>query len=99
MFTRRSLLQGAALIAVVGAVRPTFAADAPVPIVFVHGDSDQAAIWQTAIWRFESNGYPRDRLFAISLLIRRHATTTLWRSPIAPRRRINCANLRLSSIA
>ena len=24
------------------------------------------AIWQTAIWRFESNGYPRDRLFAIN---------------------------------
>jgi pimeloyl-ACP methyl ester carboxylesterase len=34
--------------------------------VFVHGDSDQAAIWQTAIWRFESNRYPRDRLFAIN---------------------------------
>ena len=26
----------------------------------------QPAIWQTTIWRFESNGYPRDRLFAIS---------------------------------
>ncbi len=37
-----------------------------VPIVFVHGDSDAAGIWQTAIWRFESNGYPRDRLFAIN---------------------------------
>jgi pimeloyl-ACP methyl ester carboxylesterase len=66
MFTRRSLLRGAAFVAVAGAVRPSFATDAPVPIVFVHGDSDQAAIWQTAIWRFESNGYPRDRLFAIS---------------------------------
>jgi pimeloyl-ACP methyl ester carboxylesterase len=65
MLTRRSLLRGAAFIVVAGALRPSFAADAPVPIVFVHGDSDQAAIWQTAIWRFESNGYPRDRLFAI----------------------------------
>ncbi len=32
----------------------------------MHGDSDQAAIWQTVIWRFESNDYPRDRLFAIN---------------------------------
>ena len=34
--------------------------------MFVHGDSDLAATWETQIWRFESNGYPRDRLFAIS---------------------------------
>ena len=32
----------------------------------MHGDSDLAATWETQIWRFESNGYPRDRLFAIS---------------------------------
>lgn len=37
------------------------------PIVFVHGDSDTAALWQTQIWRFESNGYPRDKLIAIDL--------------------------------
>jgi pimeloyl-ACP methyl ester carboxylesterase len=42
------------------------AEDTPEPIVFVHGDSDLAATWETVIWRFESNGYPRDRLFAIS---------------------------------
>ena len=47
--------------------RTAFAQDqSAVPIVFVHGDSDAAAIWQTQIWRFESNGYPRNRLFAIS---------------------------------
>ena len=34
------------------------------PIVFVHGNGDSAALWQTTIWRFESNGWPRDRLFA-----------------------------------
>jgi pimeloyl-ACP methyl ester carboxylesterase len=46
---------------------PPFAQDEPpIPIVFVHGDSDLAATWETQIWRFESNGYPRDRLFAIS---------------------------------
>jgi len=35
--------------------------------VFVHGNGDTAALWQATIWRFESNGYPRDRLFAIDL--------------------------------
>ena len=35
------------------------------PIVFVHGNGDTAALWQTTLWRFESNGWPRDRLHAI----------------------------------
>ncbi|RZL87948.1 MAG: twin-arginine translocation pathway signal [Variovorax sp.] len=35
------------------------------PIVFMHGNGDSAALWQTTIWRFESNGWPRDRLFAV----------------------------------
>ena len=35
------------------------------PIVFVHGNGDTAALWHTTVWRFESNGWPRDRLFAI----------------------------------
>jgi triacylglycerol lipase len=35
------------------------------PIVFVHGNGDNASIWQTTIWRFESNGWPRNRLFAV----------------------------------
>ncbi len=37
------------------------------PIVFVHGNGDSAALWQTTIWRFESNGWPRDRLHAIDV--------------------------------
>lgn len=37
------------------------------PIVFVHGNGDTAALWHTTIWRFESNGWPRDRLHAIDL--------------------------------
>ena len=37
------------------------------PIVFVHGNGDSAALWQTTAWRFESNGWPRDRLFAIDM--------------------------------
>lgn len=43
------------------------AAAAPVPIVFVHGNGDHAGLWDNTIWRFESNGYPRDRLFAVDL--------------------------------
>ncbi|MBP8148864.1 MAG: twin-arginine translocation pathway signal, partial [Limnohabitans sp.] len=27
----------------------------PVPIVFVHGNGDSANLWQTTLWRFESN--------------------------------------------
>jgi pimeloyl-ACP methyl ester carboxylesterase len=39
-------------------------ADRP-PIVFMHGNGDSSALWQTTIWRFESNGWPRERLFAL----------------------------------
>jgi hypothetical protein len=35
------------------------------PIVFVHGNGDTAALWLTTVWRFESNGWPRERLHAI----------------------------------
>lgn len=37
------------------------------PVVFVHGNGDSAALWQTTLWRFESNGWPRDRLHAINV--------------------------------
>ena len=40
---------------------------APPPIVFVHGNGDTAALWTTTLWRFESNGWPRDRLHAIDV--------------------------------
>jgi pimeloyl-ACP methyl ester carboxylesterase len=36
------------------------------PILFVHGNGDHAALWITTLWRMESNGVPRDRLFAIN---------------------------------
>ena len=35
------------------------------PVVFVHGNGDDASKWVPIIWLFESNGYPADRLFAI----------------------------------
>ncbi len=37
------------------------------PIVFVHGNGDTAALWHTTLWRFESNGWPAERLHAIDL--------------------------------
>jgi pimeloyl-ACP methyl ester carboxylesterase len=37
------------------------------PIVFVHGNGDSAALWQTTVWRFESNGWPTSRLQAIDI--------------------------------
>ncbi|HWU65067.1 MAG TPA: alpha/beta fold hydrolase [Ensifer sp.] len=37
------------------------------PIVFVHGNGDTAALWMTQFWRFESNGYPEDHLFAVDI--------------------------------
>jgi triacylglycerol lipase len=43
------------------------AGDAPPPIVFVHGNGDSASVWQTILWRFESNGWPRERLYAIDM--------------------------------
>jgi len=41
------------------------AAEIP-PILFVHGNGDHAAIWITSLWRMESNGVPRERMFAIN---------------------------------
>jgi triacylglycerol lipase len=54
-----SLLLGACATAPQSASQP--------PIVFVHGNGDSASIWQTTVWRFESNGWPRERLHAIDL--------------------------------
>lgn len=65
MHTRRSLILGTlatTMLAACTSVPPS--KDRP-PIVFMHGNGDSAALWQTTIWRFESNGWPRDRLFAI----------------------------------
>ncbi len=42
-------------------------AQTPPPIIFVHGNGDTAGLWITTFWRFEANGYPKDRLFAIDL--------------------------------
>jgi triacylglycerol lipase len=36
-----------------------------IPIIFVHGNGDDAAKWIGIIWLFESNNYPPDKLFSI----------------------------------
>ena len=67
MLNRRRMMQGTAALALAGLSGVALGQDQPaIPIVFVHGDSDAAAIWQTIFWRFESNDYPRNRLFAIN---------------------------------
>jgi triacylglycerol lipase len=66
----RSLaLIGAALALGACATSPAATSPAPhtPPIVFVHGNGDTAALWLTTLWRFESNGWPRERLHAIDL--------------------------------
>lgn len=49
------------------ATQTAVAQAAPTPVIFVHGNGDHAGLWDNTIWRFESNGYPRERLFAIDL--------------------------------
>ncbi len=70
---RRGLLAtGAALVAgVAGAqeLRDRPAGQEVAPILFVHGAGDSAAMWMPTIWRFESNYYPRARLFAIDMRV------------------------------
>ena len=71
MHTRRTVLISG-LATVITATMLTACATAPSPslserppVVFMHGNGDSAALWQTTIWRLESNGWPRDRLFAV----------------------------------
>ena len=63
--TRRWLLALAGALLAACAAAPS-SPEMP-PIVFVYGNGDQAALWQATLWRFESNGWPRDRLHAIEL--------------------------------
>ena len=66
MLTRRRLLQGAAFVAV-GVGRTTELRRRRNRSDRLHPWRQRsAATWLTTIWRFESNGYPREKLFAIS---------------------------------
>jgi hypothetical protein len=70
--SRRTLLKGAGALPLAAGsfgfgafAQVSPAADMP-PILFVHGNSDHAALWIATMWRMESNGVPRDRMFAIN---------------------------------
>src|SRR5665213_3151698 len=74
--SRRAILKGASALPL-AAGSFSFAANAQTPtatapagevppILFVHGNGDHAALWITTLWRMESNGVPRDRMFAIN---------------------------------
>ena len=63
---RAFLLSGAFGVASLRAGPSLAQAGGPPPILFVHGNGDHAALWQTVVWRFESNGYPADRLVAFN---------------------------------
>lgn len=68
---RQSIIVLTALSTVLAAAAntadPARAQETLLPIVFVHGNRDTAGLWITTLWRFESNGYPRDLLHAIDL--------------------------------
>ena len=65
--TRRRQLLGSAAAALLAGCASRGRAAAPPPIVFVHGNGDSAALWTTTLWRFESNGWPRERLHALDM--------------------------------
>jgi pimeloyl-ACP methyl ester carboxylesterase len=74
--SRRSILKVASVLPLAASNfgRRAFAQNAPEasaaaeipPMLFVHGNGDQAPVWITTFWRMESNGIPRGRLFAIN---------------------------------
>ncbi len=67
MTNRRNLLALVASSVLLGACATAPQGASQPPIVFVHGNGDSASIWQSTVWRFESNGWPRERLLAIDL--------------------------------
>jgi pimeloyl-ACP methyl ester carboxylesterase len=66
VLNRRDFIGGVAALSALPVPNAIGQAATEVPILFVHGNGDQASIWLTTLWRFESNGYRRDRLHAIN---------------------------------
>jgi pimeloyl-ACP methyl ester carboxylesterase len=64
--SRRAMIAGGAftLLPVVSAFAQPESAP---PLVFVHGSGDSAAVWMTQLWRLETLGFPREKLFALNL--------------------------------
>lgn len=64
---RRGLLAAFALALAACAGLPGGDTPPRPPILFIHGNGDHAALWTTTLWRFESHGWPRERMQAIDL--------------------------------
>ena len=74
--SRRAILKGATVLPLAAnhfgfsAAAQTSAAVSKTteipPILFAHGNGEQAPLWMTTLWRMESNGVLRDRMFAIN---------------------------------
>src|SRR6476646_645422 len=73
--SRRTLLQGAGILPLTAssfgfsAFAQTLAAPGAneiPPILFAHGNGEQAPLWITTLWRMESNGVQRDSMLAIN---------------------------------
>ena len=64
MWRRLALAVSACIALAACATRPSIQ-EAP-PIIFVPGNGDSVALYMTLAWRFESNGWPRERLYSIA---------------------------------
>ncbi len=64
LFRRRALPWLALVLALAAQAAPAWA-QRQLPVVFVHGNGDSAALWTTTLWRFESSGYDPNLLYAI----------------------------------
>ncbi|MBI1778450.1 MAG: hydrolase [Proteobacteria bacterium] len=61
----RRIVVGLGLVLAPGALAQS--GSPALPIVFVHGNGDNAGLWHTTIWRFESNGYDPSLLIAVDM--------------------------------
>lgn len=67
MRRRDVLAAGVSVLAHGAAAQERQAGQEVTPVLFLHGDGGSAALWLPTIWRFESNTYPRGRLFALDM--------------------------------
>ena len=65
MISRRLATLVAALAVCIAAVAPA-SASAQDPILFVHGYTESASVWNTMVANFEKDGYPKSALSAYS---------------------------------
>ncbi|HEV2546148.1 MAG TPA: alpha/beta fold hydrolase [Stellaceae bacterium] len=67
MLKRRCFIAFAVAVALALLVSVARADEKSMPILFIHGNGDNAAVWMTTMWRFETNGYPRQLMEAVEL--------------------------------